>query len=169
MKLRQKRRREKALLLLTSPLVSSVLCVRICVFYCSMCLAGWPLFLEAAQLRCGSELLSDLLFVCGDRGLYLGTQVFVFNNRDFHTVLCCIISCCSVSPQCTVFNLHASIARAVPSSPKILPKFSLVGDERVHLHQHFVSTCASMWYVCPCRSATLTGHAKMYEIRAHLR
>ncbi|KAM4570991.1 insulin-like growth factor 3 [Fundulus diaphanus] len=37
-----------------------------------MCLAGWPLSLEAAQLRCGSELLSDLLFVCGDRGIYLG-------------------------------------------------------------------------------------------------
>ncbi|MED6251936.1 hypothetical protein ATANTOWER_004833 [Ataeniobius toweri] len=57
----------------TAPtLTVKVLCVRICVFYCSMCLAGWPLFLEAAQLRCGSELLSDLLFVCGDRGIYLG-------------------------------------------------------------------------------------------------
>ncbi|KAM4737408.1 insulin-like growth factor 3 [Anableps anableps] len=37
-----------------------------------MCLAGWPLTLEAARLRCGSELLTDLLFVCGDRGIYLG-------------------------------------------------------------------------------------------------
>ncbi|KAM9342522.1 insulin-like growth factor 3 [Pholidichthys leucotaenia] len=36
------------------------------VLYCSMCLT------EAAKHRCGSELLSDLLFVCGDRGIYLG-------------------------------------------------------------------------------------------------
>ncbi|XP_032421102.1 insulin-like growth factor I isoform X2 [Xiphophorus hellerii] len=54
------------------PLCFQVLCVRFCVFYCSMCLAGWPLFSEGARLRCGSELLSDLLFVCGDRGIYLG-------------------------------------------------------------------------------------------------
>lgn len=62
------------------PLCFQVLCVRFCVFYCSMCLAGWPLFSEGARLRCGSELLSDLLFVCGDRGIYLGepsTRFFV--------------------------------------------------------------------------------------------
>ncbi|XP_038131027.1 insulin-like growth factor 3 [Cyprinodon tularosa] len=53
-------------------LTLKVLSVRICVLLCSMFLAGWPLSLEAAQLRCGSELLSDLLFVCGDRGIYLG-------------------------------------------------------------------------------------------------
>uniref|UniRef100_A0A3Q3APG9 Insulin-like domain-containing protein n=1 Tax=Kryptolebias marmoratus TaxID=37003 RepID=A0A3Q3APG9_KRYMA len=47
-------------------------CVRICMFYCSMCLAGWPVSSEAARRRCGSELLSDLIFVCGDRGIYLG-------------------------------------------------------------------------------------------------
>uniref|UniRef100_A0A3B5B3L4 Insulin-like growth factor I n=1 Tax=Stegastes partitus TaxID=144197 RepID=A0A3B5B3L4_9TELE len=44
-----------------------VLCVRLC-----LCLAGWPLCSEAARRRCGSELLSDLIFVCGDRGIYLG-------------------------------------------------------------------------------------------------
>ncbi|XP_069581717.1 insulin-like growth factor 3 [Brachyistius frenatus] len=55
-----------------SPLTLKVLCVRICMFYCSVCLAGWPLSSEAARLRCGSDLLSDLIFVCGDRGIYLG-------------------------------------------------------------------------------------------------
>uniref|UniRef100_A0A3Q3K1Z6 Insulin-like domain-containing protein n=1 Tax=Monopterus albus TaxID=43700 RepID=A0A3Q3K1Z6_MONAL len=49
-----------------------VFCVRICVFYSIMCLAGWPVSSEAARLRCGSDLLSDLIFVCGDRGIYLG-------------------------------------------------------------------------------------------------
>ncbi|CAB1421874.1 unnamed protein product [Pleuronectes platessa] len=44
----------------------TVLCVQL------MCLAGWPLSSEAARLRCGSDLLSDLIFVCGDRGIYLG-------------------------------------------------------------------------------------------------
>ncbi|XP_044068806.1 insulin-like growth factor 3 [Siniperca chuatsi] len=42
------------------------------MFYSAMCLAGWPLSSEAARLRCGSDLLSDLIFVCGDRGIYLG-------------------------------------------------------------------------------------------------
>uniref|UniRef100_A0A3Q3XPI6 Insulin-like domain-containing protein n=1 Tax=Mola mola TaxID=94237 RepID=A0A3Q3XPI6_MOLML len=47
-----------------------VLFVRVCLFY-AMTLAGWPLS-EAARLRCGSDLLSDLLFVCGERGIYVG-------------------------------------------------------------------------------------------------
>ncbi|XP_071059748.1 insulin-like growth factor 1 [Pseudochaenichthys georgianus] len=34
--------------------------------------AGWPLASEAGRLRCGSDLLKDLMFVCGDRGIYLG-------------------------------------------------------------------------------------------------
>ncbi|XP_026224362.1 insulin-like growth factor 3 [Anabas testudineus] len=49
-----------------------VLCVRMCMFYSTMYLTGWPLSAEAARLRCGSDLLSDLIFVCGDRGIYLG-------------------------------------------------------------------------------------------------
>uniref|UniRef100_A0A3Q1GBR3 Insulin-like growth factor I n=1 Tax=Acanthochromis polyacanthus TaxID=80966 RepID=A0A3Q1GBR3_9TELE len=53
-------------------LFPQVLCVRISLFYSSICLAGWPLTSEAARLRCGTELLSDLIFVCGDRGIYLG-------------------------------------------------------------------------------------------------
>ncbi|XP_060930670.1 insulin-like growth factor I [Limanda limanda] len=48
------------------PSTLTVLCVQL------MCLAGWPLSSEAARLRCGSDLLSDLIFVCGDRGIYLG-------------------------------------------------------------------------------------------------
>ncbi|XP_034447409.1 insulin-like growth factor I [Hippoglossus hippoglossus] len=48
------------------PSTLTVLCVQL------MCLAGWPLCSEAARLRCGSDLLSDLIFVCGDRGIYLG-------------------------------------------------------------------------------------------------
>ncbi|XP_076597767.1 insulin-like growth factor 3 [Chaetodon auriga] len=54
------------------PQTLKVLCVRMGVFYIAMCLAGWPLSSEAARLRCGSDLLSDLIFVCGDRGIYLG-------------------------------------------------------------------------------------------------
>ncbi|XP_042348623.1 insulin-like growth factor 3 [Plectropomus leopardus] len=49
-----------------------VLCVRMCMLYSTMCLAGWPLSSEAARLRCGSDLLSDLIFVCGDRGIHFG-------------------------------------------------------------------------------------------------
>ncbi|KAM6924452.1 insulin-like growth factor 3 [Xenentodon cancila] len=53
-------------------LTLKVLCVRICMFYTSVCLSGCLTSSEAARLRCGSELLSDLIFVCGDRGIYLG-------------------------------------------------------------------------------------------------
>ncbi|KAM3618839.1 uncharacterized protein V6R79_025604 [Siganus canaliculatus] len=49
-----------------------VLCVWVCMFYSAQCLAGRPFSSEAATLRCGSDLLSDLIFVCGDRGIYLG-------------------------------------------------------------------------------------------------
>uniref|UniRef100_A0A3Q0RFM1 Insulin-like domain-containing protein n=1 Tax=Amphilophus citrinellus TaxID=61819 RepID=A0A3Q0RFM1_AMPCI len=46
--------------------------LKICMFYSCVCLVSWPLPAEAARLRCGSDLLSDLMFVCGDRGIYLG-------------------------------------------------------------------------------------------------
>lgn len=61
-----------------SPPGLQVMCARMCVFYSAMCLAGWPLSSEAARLRCGSDLLSDLIFVCGDRGIYLGEPIFIF-------------------------------------------------------------------------------------------
>lgn len=48
------------------------MCVRMCVFYTAVALA------DAAKLRCGSDLLNDLLFVCGDRGIYLGEPTVVF-------------------------------------------------------------------------------------------
>ncbi|XP_053173205.1 insulin-like growth factor 3 [Scomber japonicus] len=54
------------------PLTLKVLCARMCMLYSTMSLLGWPLASDAARLRCGSDLLSDLIFVCGDRGIYLG-------------------------------------------------------------------------------------------------
>ncbi|CAL8324256.1 unnamed protein product [Merluccius merluccius] len=50
---------------------------RLCVLYSAVCLSLWQPS-DAGRLRCGSDLLADLLFVCGDRGIYLGkTQVYV--------------------------------------------------------------------------------------------
>ncbi|XP_056279971.1 insulin-like growth factor I isoform X2 [Pseudoliparis swirei] len=54
------------------PAMLKVVCVRMCVFYAAVCLAGWPPSSEAARLRCGSDLLDDIRFVCGDRGIYIG-------------------------------------------------------------------------------------------------
>lgn len=51
----------------------------LCMFCSTMCLVSGPLCCEGAKLRCGSELLNDLLFVCGDRGLYLGTCAFMID------------------------------------------------------------------------------------------
>ncbi|KAK0134321.1 Insulin-like growth factor I [Merluccius polli] len=44
---------------------------RLCVLYSAVCLSLWQPS-DAGRLRCGSDLLADLLFVCGDRGIYLG-------------------------------------------------------------------------------------------------
>ncbi|KAK7883942.1 hypothetical protein WMY93_027065 [Mugilogobius chulae] len=46
-------------------------CVWMYFLLCSLSL-GPLLRTEGARLRCGSELLGDLLFVCGERGIYLG-------------------------------------------------------------------------------------------------
>lgn len=54
-----------------------VLCVQMCMIYTVVCLAGWLLCSEAARLRCGTDLLSDLIFVCGDRGIYLGESLSI--------------------------------------------------------------------------------------------
>nr|XP_033942115.1 insulin-like growth factor I [Pseudochaenichthys georgianus] len=59
----------------SSPTALKVLCVRMCICLAGWPLAseaGWPLASEAGRLRCGSDLLKDLMFVCGDRGIYLG-------------------------------------------------------------------------------------------------
>lgn len=57
-----------------------VLCVQLCMLYSAMILAGWPLSTQAARLRCGSDLLSDLIFVCGDRGIYLGKSILIVST-----------------------------------------------------------------------------------------
>lgn len=70
-----------------------VLCVRLCMLYSAMILAGWPLSTEAARLRCGSDLLSDLIFVCGDRGIYLGKSILIVSTLFCINILWHLRSC----------------------------------------------------------------------------
>ncbi|CAJ1055244.1 insulin-like growth factor 3 [Xyrichtys novacula] len=56
------------------PQTLKVWCVQVCVFYSTMCLSSLPLSSGAFRPRCGSDLLSDLIFVCGDRGIYFGKR-----------------------------------------------------------------------------------------------
>ncbi|XP_056131163.1 insulin-like growth factor 3 [Lampris incognitus] len=50
-----------------------VLCFgSICVLYSTVCLLVFPTPSHPARLRCGTDLLADLIFVCGERGIYLG-------------------------------------------------------------------------------------------------
>ncbi|XP_056452526.1 insulin-like growth factor I-A [Gadus chalcogrammus] len=44
---------------------------RLIALYSVVCLSLWQPS-DASRLRCGSDLLADLIFVCGDRGIYLG-------------------------------------------------------------------------------------------------
>ncbi|XP_072223066.1 insulin-like growth factor 3 [Leuresthes tenuis] len=94
------------------PLTLKVLCVRICMFYSTMCLAGWPLSSEAAKIRCGSELLSDLRLVCGDRGIHFGRPTrYGARSRGKGIVdLCCKSSGCDLQ--------HLEMYCAKPKSPE---------------------------------------------------
>lgn len=49
------------------------------MLYSAMSLAGWALSSDAARLRCGTDLISDLIFVCGDRGIHLGRYILVMS------------------------------------------------------------------------------------------
>ncbi|XP_053705394.1 insulin-like growth factor 3 isoform X1 [Synchiropus splendidus] len=42
------------------------------MFFSSICVSVWFVPVVAAKPRCGSDLLEDLIFVCGDRGIYFG-------------------------------------------------------------------------------------------------
>ncbi|XP_075332113.1 insulin-like growth factor 3 isoform X2 [Odontesthes bonariensis] len=68
------------------------------MFYSTMCLAGWPLSSEASKIRCGSELLSDLRLVCGDRGIHFGRPTrYGARSRGKGIVdLCCKSSGCDL-------------------------------------------------------------------------
>ncbi|XP_035769507.1 insulin-like growth factor I [Neolamprologus brichardi] len=82
------------------PQTLQVLCVQICMFYSSICLVSWPLCAETAKVRCGSDLLSDLMFVCGDRGIYLRKGLwsgYGARSRGKGIVdLCCLSSGCEL-------------------------------------------------------------------------
>ncbi|CAN9500701.1 unnamed protein product [Ophioblennius macclurei] len=87
-----------------------VLCARVCMFYSSLCLTGLPLCPEAARLRCGSELLADLLFVCGDRGIYLGKGSWSgYGARPRGKG---IVDQCCRSPGCDLQHLEMYCAKA---------------------------------------------------------
>uniref|UniRef100_H2MQX9 Insulin-like domain-containing protein n=1 Tax=Oryzias latipes TaxID=8090 RepID=H2MQX9_ORYLA len=66
---------------------------------------GPALSAEAARLRCGSELLSDLLFVCGDRGIYMGEFCRGRVRRG-------IVDHCCRPPGCELQDLDMYCAKA---------------------------------------------------------
>ncbi|KAM9751780.1 insulin-like growth factor 1 [Menidia menidia] len=80
----------------TGTLSLRALCVRICVFYCTVCVAFWSS--EALKIRCGSELLSDLRLVCGQRGIHFGRPPrYGARSRGKGIVdLCCKSSGCDL-------------------------------------------------------------------------
>ncbi|TNN53050.1 Insulin-like growth factor II-B [Liparis tanakae] len=80
-----------------SPSPLQVVFVRMCVFYAAVCLAGWPPSSEAARLRCGSDLLDDIRFVCGDRGIYIGRSGYGARPRGKGIVeKCCRAGGCEL-------------------------------------------------------------------------
>nr|XP_061802203.1 insulin-like growth factor I [Nerophis lumbriciformis] len=82
----------------------------LCMFYSTMCLISSPLCSEAAKLRCGSELINDLLFVCGDRGLYLAKGTWSgYGSRPRGKG---IVDKCCRSNGCDLHHLEIYCAKA---------------------------------------------------------
>ncbi|XP_061697336.1 insulin-like growth factor 3 isoform X2 [Syngnathoides biaculeatus] len=82
----------------------------LCVFCSTVCLLSGPPCSEGAKLRCGSELLNDLLFVCGDRGLYLGKGTWSgYGSRPRGKG---IVDKCCRSNGCDLHHLEMYCAKA---------------------------------------------------------
>ncbi|XP_068199388.1 insulin-like growth factor 3 [Antennarius striatus] len=91
------------------PQSMKVLFAPLCMLYSVLCLVGWPLSSEAARLRCGSDLLSDLIFVCGDRGIYLGKGTWSgYGARPRGKG---IVDQCCRSPGCELQHLEMFCAK----------------------------------------------------------
>ncbi|XP_019746350.1 insulin-like growth factor 3 [Hippocampus comes] len=87
----------------------------LCMFCSTMCLVSGPLCCEGAKLRCGSELLNDLLFVCGDRGLYLGKGTWSgYGSRPRGKG---IVDKCCRSNGCDLHHLEMYCAKAKKQQP----------------------------------------------------
>ncbi|XP_063065554.1 insulin-like growth factor 3 [Engraulis encrasicolus] len=58
--------------------VLKVLCWQcVCVLHPLLFLLSMPEHTQAARWRCGAELVADLEFVCGDRGIYVGKPLYI--------------------------------------------------------------------------------------------
>uniref|UniRef100_A0A8C6THK9 Insulin-like domain-containing protein n=1 Tax=Neogobius melanostomus TaxID=47308 RepID=A0A8C6THK9_9GOBI len=90
--------------------LSQELCLWLCILHCSISLG--PLGTEGAKLRCGSELIEALEFVCGDRGIYLGKRGYGPRARGRG-----IVDQCCLGPGCDLHHLEKYCAKAKgPSS-----------------------------------------------------
>uniref|UniRef100_A0A3Q2Y1U7 Insulin-like domain-containing protein n=1 Tax=Hippocampus comes TaxID=109280 RepID=A0A3Q2Y1U7_HIPCM len=116
----------------------------LCMFCSTMCLVSGPLCCEGAKLRCGSELLNDLLFVCGDRGLYLGKGTWSgYGSRPRGKG---IVDKCCRSNGCDLHHLEMYCAKAKKQQPTTAwprsmyqhvdtkPKFQAVFQKRLLQH-----------------------------------
>nr|XP_061826036.1 insulin-like growth factor I, adult form [Nerophis lumbriciformis] len=81
---------------------------------CVFSLLGWPVCSEAAKLRCGTDLLNDLLFVCGDRGIYFGKGAWSgYGSRPRGKG---IVDKCCRSNGCDLHHLEVYCAK--PKTPQ---------------------------------------------------
>uniref|UniRef100_A0A3B3ZJC3 Insulin-like domain-containing protein n=1 Tax=Periophthalmus magnuspinnatus TaxID=409849 RepID=A0A3B3ZJC3_9GOBI len=82
----------------------------LCVLHCSISLG--PLCADGARLRCGSELLGDLIFVCGDRGIYLGKWKRGWSGYGPRPRGRGIVDQCCLGPGCDLHHLEKYCAKA---------------------------------------------------------
>uniref|UniRef100_A0A3B3ZJW6 Insulin-like domain-containing protein n=1 Tax=Periophthalmus magnuspinnatus TaxID=409849 RepID=A0A3B3ZJW6_9GOBI len=67
---------------------------------------------NATRLRCGSELLGDLIFVCGDRGIYLGKWKRGWSGYGPRPRGRGIVDQCCLGPGCDLHHLEKYCAKA---------------------------------------------------------
>uniref|UniRef100_I3KNC4 Insulin-like domain-containing protein n=2 Tax=Oreochromis TaxID=8139 RepID=I3KNC4_ORENI len=127
-------------------LSKDVLCVQICMFYSSICLVSWPLCAETAKVRCGSDLLSDLMFVCGDRGIYLRKGLWSgYGARPRGKG---IVDLCCLSSGCELHHLEMYCAKPKIQQTTYSPSTTLHATTQPNLFQE-VSQKKLLQYLGP--------------------
>ncbi|XP_053359732.1 insulin-like growth factor 3 [Clarias gariepinus] len=120
-----------------------VLCWRsVCVLYTLIVCVLQPELANSAKSRCGVELISDLQFVCGDRGIYLGHPRAVRGagprRRGKGIVEQCCVKGCDLQHlehYCAKPNRERRHTQNAPPTPRPEDQFWLMFLRRCEMNQ----------------------------------
>ncbi|XP_062316172.1 insulin-like growth factor 3 [Osmerus eperlanus] len=113
-------------------------CRSVCLLYSVLCLASLPTPTKSDNPRCGTELMSDLLFVCGDRGFHIGKPAGFrsrYRLREHRIVDQCCLKGCSLNYMETYCAKPRSRRYVAPSPQQVTEQqFHTVFHRRLVKH-----------------------------------